>query len=123
MEDHAENPACQPKVPEQKIVGSESVPGRYRLPYLGQPLLVCQEVEQREEDRERLLDSHEAIERPLAMVLNDWIEHRRITERPVGRDHMLARVVALRGAKSIARDGDGELEVRGISILTVCRLA
>ena len=73
VEDHTEDPARQSKISEEKIVGSQFVPGRYRFPNLSQPLLVCKEVEQGEEDRERLLDSHEAIEGPFAMVLNDGV--------------------------------------------------
>lgn len=55
MEEHAEGPACQPKVSEQKVVFSERVGCWDLLAELCHAVIVGEEVEEGEDDREGLL--------------------------------------------------------------------
>ena len=56
------------------------------------------EVHEGEQDREWLLHTKESVKGPFSMILNDWLEHGRITANPLVGDDMLAGVIAVRGA-------------------------
>lgn len=58
-----------------------------------------QEVEEGEQDRARLLDAQDAKERPFAMVLDHWIQHRGVSgDSLVGYD-VLTCVVTVGGTR------------------------
>lgn len=61
-------------------------------------MVVRQEVEQREDDAERLLHPQEAVKRPLAVELVHGGYVGWVAREPLVGDDMLASVVALRGA-------------------------
>lgn len=71
-------------------------------------MLMGEEVEEGEEYGEWLLHAHEAVEWPLAVVLDDWLQHRRIPRDTLVRDDMLAHVVAIRGTRP-----EEEVEMEG----------
>jgi hypothetical protein len=57
VEDHAEDPARNPAVPESNVIFPQRVAGRHFSLQSGHPPLVCQEVKEREEDAGRLLNA------------------------------------------------------------------
>jgi len=57
VEDHAEDPARDPTVSESDVIFPQRVAGRDFSLQPGHSPLVCQEVEEREEDAGRLLDA------------------------------------------------------------------
>ena len=73
VEDHAEDPACQSHVAEHDVVFSQRIFCWYTIPNLVQSVLVRQEIEEREQDGKGLLDAEEAVKRPFAVILYDWL--------------------------------------------------
>lgn len=94
VEDHAEDPAGHAEVGQQHVVRAQGVGVRDGGAHLRQAALVREEVEQGEEHGEGLLHAEEAVERPLAVELDDGL---RVGEA-LRRDDVLACVVALGGA-------------------------
>jgi hypothetical protein len=78
VEDHAEHPARDPAVSESDVIFPQRVAGRDFSLQPRHPPLVRQEVEEREEDAGRFLDSREAVEGPFAVELQDGLEVGRV---------------------------------------------
>ena len=98
MEHHTKHPAREPKVPKQQVVLPQLVAGGDELPHLAHAMVMCQEVEEREEDRGRLLHAQEAVEGPFAVVLDDGLEVGRVAGEALFGYDVLAGVVAFGGA-------------------------
>lgn len=94
VEDHTENPAGKTEITPGEIVRSQRVTTRDGLTNPLHPLAVGYEIEQREKNREGLLDSHESMERPFTMVLDDRFDHWRIPCQPLGCNDMLTSIIA-----------------------------
>lgn len=95
VEQHAEGPAREPDVAEQQVVAAQRVRGGDALAQPAHAVVVREEVEQREDDRERLLHAQEAMEGPLAVELQDRLAVGRVAGEARVRDDVLAGVVAL----------------------------
>lgn len=95
MEDNAKEPAGESNVAEHDVVFPKRIAGGYTIVDLCQTMPVGEEVEKREHDREWLLDANDAMEWPFPVILNDRIQHRRISGDPLISDNLLAYVVAI----------------------------
>lgn len=58
---------------------------------------MCEEIEEAEEDRGRLLNAHEAVEGPFAMELEDGFEVGWVARDSLVGDYVLAGIVAFGG--------------------------
>jgi hypothetical protein len=98
VEDHAEDPTRDPAVSESNVVFPQRVAGRdFGLQPAHSPVM-CQEVEEREENAGRLLDPGEAVEGPFAVKLQDGFEVGWVAGETRLRYDVLAGVVAFGGA-------------------------
>lgn len=97
MENHTENPAGKPTVSESQIILPQRVARGYVFPDFGHAPVMGKEVEEGEEDRGGLLHSQKAVEWPFAVELIDWLEVRWVAGETLGRNHMLASVIAFGG--------------------------
>ena len=94
VEDHAEDPARDAAVSESNVIFPQRVASRdFGLQPAHSPV-VCQEVEQREEDAGRFLNSGEAVEGPFAVELQDRFEVGRVAGEARLRYDVLAGIVA-----------------------------
>jgi hypothetical protein len=122
VEDHAKHPTCHPKVCQKNVVFAHRVGGGYARCDFREAVLVSEEVEEREEDGERLLHAEEAVERPFPVELDDSYTSR---DALVG-DYVLAGVVAFCWAvpeKEAMEEGWRALDRvwRSMGVLTDCR--
>ena len=99
MEDHAEHPACHAHVAERRVIFPQGVIPRYAVSDLGEAIAVGQEVEEGEEDGKGFLHAQEAVKGPFAMVLDDGLEHRRVSRDTAVSDDVLADIIAIGGAR------------------------
>jgi hypothetical protein len=90
MKYHAEGPASHAEVCEVDVVFAQRVGCWDVGGDLREAVLVCEEVEEREEDGEGLLHAQEAVEGPFAVELHDWFSG----GDALVRDYVLAGVVA-----------------------------
>ena len=95
MENHAEHPAREPKVPKEDVILPQRVRGRDPFTDLRHAPVVREVVEQREDDGEGLLHAHEAVEGPFAVELVYWLHVRRVALQPPVRYDVLACIIAL----------------------------
>lgn len=97
VEDHAERPARQAHISKPKVVFAQGVGSRDLLTELCHTPVVCEVVEQREDDAEGLLHAHEAVERPFTVELVYGLHVRRIAGEALRRHDVLAGIVAFGG--------------------------
>ena len=95
MKDDAKEPARETNVAERDVVFPKRIAGGYAIVDLCQAVPVGEEIEKREHDREWLLDAGDAMEWPFSVILNDRIQHGRISGDPLIGDNLLAHVVAI----------------------------
>ena len=99
MEDHAEHPAHHADIAESNIVDLQWIVGWDPVSDFREAIPMCQEIEEGEEDRARFLHAQKAVEGPFAMVLENRIEHRRISRDATVCDDLLADIVAIGGTR------------------------
>lgn len=95
MKDHAKEPAGESNVAEHDVVFTKRIICGYMIVDLRQTISMSEEIEKREQDREWLLDTKNAVERPFPMILNDGIHHRRVSGDSLVGDDMLACIIAI----------------------------
>lgn len=95
MKYHAESPACESNVCDANVVFAEGVGGWDEGVDLMEALVMSEEVQGGEEDREGLLHAKNAMERPFPMVLH----YGQIRGNALRRDDMLAGIITFRGAR------------------------
>lgn len=78
MKYHAEHPTRQTEVPKEDVVPSQRIARGYGFSDLRHAVVMCNEIEQREEDACRLLHAEKAVEWPFAVELDDGFEVRRV---------------------------------------------
>jgi hypothetical protein len=97
MENHTKHPTRQIDVAPPQIVLAQRVRRGDLVAELRHAPVVCEVVEQGEDDAEGLLHAHEAVKRPFAVVLVYGLRVRRVVrEAGVGHD-VLACIVAFGG--------------------------
>lgn len=99
MEHHTRDPAQHSKIAQPHIVFPQFIAWRNGLTDLFKTLVVPEEVEEGEDDGERLLHAEDAVKGPFAMELHDatWVVGGELGEAEV-RYVVLAGVVAFGGA-------------------------
>jgi len=98
VEHHAERPRREPHVSHRHVVLPQRVRGRHAAVQLRHAPVVCEEVEEREDDAEWFLHPHEAVEGPFAVELKDWLAVWWVPRQSRVRHDVLAGVVAFGGA-------------------------
>ena len=57
------------------------------------------EIQERKKYGEWLLHTQKTVERPFPVILDDWMEHGRISSDPLVRDDVLADIIAILRAR------------------------
>jgi len=98
VEDHATDPGDKSAVAKHQIVFAQRIGGGKLLAQLPNAPVVRDVVEEREDDAERLLHAHEAVEGPFAMELLDGLLVGYLAGEALFGYDVLAGVVAFGGA-------------------------
>lgn len=123
VEDHAEGPARETAVSEANVVFAQSVADGHLSLQLRHSPVVCEEVEEREEDAGWLLYAGEAVERPFAVELEDRLKIWWVAGKARMRGDVLTCVIALGGAvpeEETVVEGCRRVQFMLLSVWCVC---
>lgn len=98
VEDHAEDPARQTKIPKSQVVRTQRVSTWHLCPQPFHAVSMSEEVEEREEDGERFLHAQKSVEGPFSMKLDYRFHHWGVSRFSLVRNDMLTGIVTFLGA-------------------------